>query len=71
MIAAHVKHFVRVGGEECVGLGGDLDGIESMPAGVTGVADYPRIADLLLRSGLTEAQVDKVCFGNFARILSD
>ena len=70
VIAAHVKHLIKVGGEDCVGLGGDLDGIESMPAGIQGVADYPRIAELLLGSGLTEAQVEKVCCGNFSRVLS-
>ena len=70
VIAAHVNHFVRVGGEDCVGLGGDLDGIGSMPAGIEGVADYPKIAELLLRSGLTEAQVEKVCYRNLARVMS-
>lgn len=70
VIAAHVKRFVRVGGEDCVGLGCDLDGIGSMPAGIEGVADYPKIAELLLRSGLSEAQVEKVCHSNFARVMS-
>jgi membrane dipeptidase len=70
VIAAHVKHAVSVGGEDCVGLGGDLDGIDSMPAGIEGVADYPKIADLLLRSGLTGSQVEKVCYRNLARVLS-
>jgi membrane dipeptidase len=70
VIAAHVLHAIGVGGEDCVGLGGDLDGIDSMPAGIEGVVDYPRIADLLRRSGLTEAQVEKVCYRNVARVLS-
>jgi membrane dipeptidase len=69
VIAAHVLHAINVGGEDCVGLGGDLDGIDSMPAGVDGVGDYPRIADLLLRHDLTESQVEKVCYRNFARVL--
>ena len=68
-IAAHVRHAVDVGGEECVGLGGDLDGIDSMPAGIEGIAGYPQIADLLRRGGLTEARVEKVCYRNFARVL--
>ncbi len=50
VVAAHVKHAINVGGEECIGLGGDLDGIESMPAGLEGVADYPKIAETLLRA---------------------
>ncbi len=69
-VAAHVLHAMSVGGEDCVGLGGDLDGIESTPIGIEGVADYPRIAELLAAVGLTSAQVDKVCWGNFARVMA-
>ena len=69
VVAAHVRHAINVGGEECIGLGGDLDGIESMPAGVEGVADYPKIPEVLLRAGLTERQVERVCWSNFARVM--
>lgn len=69
VVAAHVRHAINVGGEECVGLGGDLDGIESMPAGMEGVADYPKIAQVLLEAGLTERQVERVCWSNFARVM--
>ena len=68
-IAAHVRHAGDVGGEDCGGRGGDLDGIDSMPAGIEGIAGYPQIADLLRRGGLTEARVEKVCYRNFARVL--
>ena len=71
VVAAHVKHLIDVGGEDCVGLGGDLDGIGSLPADIEGVADYPRIAKLLLRSGLSASQVEKVCYRNFARVFSE
>lgn len=70
-IARHVQHAIQVGGEECVGLGGDLDGIVTMPAGVTGIESYPAISDLLLASGLSEAQVEKVCWRNMERVFSD
>lgn len=70
-IARHVLHAIDVGGEDCVGLGGDLDGIIHMPEGMDGVQDYPEIAKALQESGLTEAQVDKVCSGNFRRVFSE
>ena len=69
LVAAHVRHAIMVGGEDCVGLGGDLDGIDSTPLGIEGVGDYPKIAALLLQAGLSEAQVEKVCWRNFARVL--
>ncbi len=70
LVAAHVKHAIAVGGEDCVGIGGDLDGIDSLPAGIESVADYPKMATLLLRAGLSERQVEKVCWRNFARVFA-
>jgi membrane dipeptidase len=70
-IARHVRHAITVGGEDCMGLGGDLDGITAMPVGITGAESYPAIADLLSEAGLTDAQVDKVCWRNMARVYAD
>jgi membrane dipeptidase len=71
LIVDHILHVIDVGGEEAVGLGGDLDGVDTLPAGMEGVGDYPRIASLLVDAGLTAAQVEKVCFGNLARLFQD
>jgi membrane dipeptidase len=70
-ITRHVQHAIRVGGEDCVGLGGDLDGIRALPVGMAGVESYPLIPALLLRAGLTERQAEKVCWGNMARAFAD
>jgi membrane dipeptidase len=70
-IARHVQHAFRVGGEDCVGLGGDLDGIRNLPLGMSGVESYPLIPGLLARAGLTGRQVEKVCWGNMARVFAD
>jgi membrane dipeptidase len=70
-IERHVRHALRVGGEDCLGLGGDLDGISALPAGMTGVESYPSIPGLLDRAGLTERQVEKVCWSNMARVFAD
>jgi membrane dipeptidase len=70
-VARHVRHAIDVGGEDCIGLGGDLDGITTMPTGITGAESYPAIADLLLAAGLTSAQVEKVCYRNMARVYSE
>jgi membrane dipeptidase len=67
-IARHVCHAMDVGGEECIGLGGDLDGISFMPAGITGVESYPLIPEALRTAGVTEAQVERVCWRNMARV---
>jgi membrane dipeptidase len=71
LIVDHVRWAINVGGEDCVGLGGDLDGVDRLPAGFAGVQDYPRIEDLLRQSGLPERQIEKVCYGNFLRVLEE
>jgi membrane dipeptidase len=70
-ITRHVQHAINVGGEDCVGLGGDLDGISALPSGMTGVESYPLIPDLLARAGLSGRQVEKVCFSNMARVFAE
>lgn len=71
LVVDHVRRLIEVGGEDCVGLGGDLDGCDSLPQGVDGVADYPKIAAVLVEAGLTAAQVRKVCHENFARVFGE
>lgn len=67
-IARHVKHAIKIGGEDVIGLGSDLDGISTPPIGMDGIADYAKIPSLLLEAGLNERQVEKVCYGNFLRV---
>jgi membrane dipeptidase len=71
LVADHVKHLVSVGGEDCVGFGGDLDGVDSLPAGMAGVADYLKFIDLLRAAGLSSSQVDKICHGNMLRVFGE
>jgi membrane dipeptidase len=71
LIVDHVRRAIDVGGEDCVGLGGDLDGVDRLPAGFAGVQDYPRIEDLLRQSGLADRQIEKVCYRNFLRVFQE
>jgi len=67
----HVKWAIDKGGEDAVGLGGDLDGVDHLPAGFGGAEDYPRIEELLRAGGLTTSQVEKVCYRNFLRVFQE
>ena len=67
----HVKWAINQGGEDSVGLGGDLDGVDYLPADFEGASDYPRIERLLREGGLTPRQIDKVCHENFLRVFQD
>ncbi len=70
-IVRHVLHAIEVGGEDAIGLGGDLDGITNTPEGIDTIVDYVKIPDLLLSAGLSNAQVEKVCYANFERVFSE
>ncbi len=70
-IVRQARHAVDIGGEACLGLGGDLDGIGAMPAGLTGAQDYPRVAEALSAGGFTERQVELICCGNMLRVFGE
>ncbi len=70
-IVNHIRHAIDVGGDDCVGFGSDFDGVESTPREVDSCADYTAIIDRLERGGLTAKQIEKVCWGNFERLISD
>ena len=70
-IVRHVLHAIKVGGEDVIGLGGDLDGISSTPRGIETVADYAKFPQWLERAGLKPRLVEKVCYRNFLRVFSE
>ena len=70
-VVRHLQHAQRIGGEDVVGLGGDLDGSTLLPEGISGIIDYPKIAELLHRAGFTAKQVEKICYKNFMRVFDE
>lgn len=60
----HILHFMELGGAKHIALGGDLDGCEELPEGFAGVQDYPKLAEALLRRGLTESEVMDIFWNN-------
>jgi len=70
-VADHVEHVREVAGVEHVGLGGDFDGWDPMPAGLPDVSGYPAlIAELVARSW-SPAELAALCRGNVLRVLRD
>ena len=66
----HVTHLLNVGGEECLALGTDFDGI-SGDFEVKDASFLPSLFEKLKKSGLTERQMDKFLFENAERIICD
>lgn len=68
-VFAHIEHFMSLGGESSVFLGCDLDGIDSMPDGISGVQDLGKIYEVLLRHNYTEQLARNIFRYNIVNIL--
>lgn len=61
----HIFHFLELDpAGKHIAIGGDLDGISEMPAGFSGVQDYPKLAKRLLERGLDEGLLKQIFWSN-------
>jgi len=61
----HIFHFLELDPTgKHIAIGGDLDGISEMPAGICGVQDYGKLAKRLLERGLDEATLMQIFWSN-------
>ena len=59
----HIEHFLSLGGEKTVALGGDFDGTD-LPDGMTGVESVETLGDCMLRHNYPESLVQAIFFDN-------
>jgi membrane dipeptidase len=67
--ADHMDQVRKVAGPDHVGIGGDFDGIPTVPAGLEDVSKYPALTAELLRRGWPEADVRKALGTNVLRVM--
>jgi membrane dipeptidase len=73
-LAQVVKHILYIGnliGFDHVGIGTDLDGIDSQPEGFEDVTKYPDLVTELLRQGVSDQDVSKIIGKNILRVWAD
>lgn len=70
-VISHLEHFLSLGGEKSVAIGGDWDGISKMPRGMSGIQDMAELYERLLRRNYSEALVRDVFFNNLMRVVSE
>jgi membrane dipeptidase len=68
-VIAHIQHVRDIAGVDHVGLGGDFDGVGSLPDDVDGVDAYPRILAALMARGWTQADIRKLAGENLLRVM--
>lgn len=71
MVIEHIRHAVRVAGEDSVGIGSDYDGFIVPPSDIRSANAYALIAHHLLEVGMKEDVVKKILGGNFLRVLGE
>jgi membrane dipeptidase len=67
-VADHIDHIRRVAGADHVGIGGDFDGISSVPTGLEDVSTYPALFAELSRRGWSEEDLRKLAGENVLRV---
>lgn len=69
-VIRHLEHLRKVGGEECLALGSDFDGIKGNPE-LTGVQDMESLREALYRAGWKQSVLDKLFYENVLRFFRD
>ena len=70
LLLDHLDYIVKLVGVEYVGLGSDFDGVNSLPAGLDGVEDFPKITEELVKRGYSKKDITKILGGNLLRVLA-
>ncbi|MBI4713956.1 membrane dipeptidase [Candidatus Uhrbacteria bacterium] len=69
-VIAHIKHIIKIAGEDAVAVGTDFGGIISgLPEGLESLNALPSFIDALMSVGFTEEVIEKICNKNSARVL--
>ena len=67
--ADHIDHIRKAAGIDHIGLGGDFDGITSVPEGLEDVSKYPALTAELLRRGYQDEEIKKILGLNILRVM--
>lgn len=68
---AHIEHWLGLGGEKNISLGGDWDGITHPPRGVSGIQDLGKLVERLLARNYSEGLIEDLLCNNLIRVVSE
>ena len=69
LVLRHLKHMIKIGGEDVVSFGSDFDGIPTVK-GLEGCEKMPALIEYL-EGELGRRICEKLCFENFARVVKE
>lgn len=70
-VVKHINYARDLVGVDHLGIGGDLDGVDSTPVGLEDVSRYPALAEALIQSKWTMADLHKLYYQNSLRVIRD
>ena len=70
-VADHIDHVRTVAGIEHVGIGGDFDGISTVPTGLEDVSTYPALFEELARRGYDREELRRIAGLNLLRAMRE
>lgn len=68
----HIQYIYNLAGEDVLAIGNDFDGFKHLTPEldeIRTIADLPLVADVLLESGFSSRQIDKIFHQNVLRVL--
>jgi membrane dipeptidase len=68
-VVAHCEHVREVAGIDHIGLGGDFDGVTSLPDGLSDVSTYPALLAALRDRSWSAADLTRLTSANVSRVL--
>ena len=63
-VCDHMLHYLEIGLSDSLTFGCDLDGVDALPKGIDNVSSLVSIADALRGRGVSEEQIEKICYKN-------
>lgn len=70
-VADHIDHIRQVIGIDYIGIGGDYDGISSLPVGLEDVSTYPMLTAELVRRGYSDEDILNILGRNVLRVMRE
>lgn len=68
-LVRHIEHFLSLGGEKTVCMGGDLDGCEALAGGMEDICGIPALYAALKKRGYGDALLCDIFWNNLKRLL--
>lgn len=70
-VIAHLEHFLELGGEKNISIGGDWDGCHKLPQGINGIQDMDKLWNRMLQRNYKETLIRDIFFINLMRVVNE